>query len=382
MVEGELRQTPYGTCLVVEKSYPLTHNHGRYPLAEAFKEGAGRLLVQGGDRRLEEFNPKRALFIDTETTGLAMGAGTYAFLVGVGLLRGDNFHVYQFFMRDFSEEAALLHLFGELLEETDFLVSFNGKSYDVPLLENRFIMARMAQDFGAIPHLDLLYTARRLWKHRLEDCRLSTVEQELLGVRRSGDIQGHQIPQVFFDYLRGERHQDMARVFHHNLLDILSLALLGGVINGMIADPQAVETGDGGEMLALGRLWEEAEMGEEGRRAYQKALELDMAPEQRRDAMARLSLIHKREGRWEEAISIWEQMMADDSEDVFPYQELAKYYEHRAGDFHRALGLVEEALEMVRFSQRWYGDAAANIVGALEHRRARLRTRAGIEEGP
>ncbi len=329
---------------------------------------------------MRSFTPERAMFIDTETTGLAMGAGTYAFLIGLGTLRGGRFVVRQFFMRDFSEESAQLYLLSNTLKDGDYLVSFNGKSYDVPLLENRFVMSRMGMDIGCMPHFDLLYTARRLWKHRLADCRLATVEREMLGVQRGDDIPGEQIPEVFFNYLRGRDRGEIARVFHHNLFDIISLATLCGAIRSMTAEPLAVEPKDGGEMFALGSLWEDAGMEEEGRYCYEKALDLEMPWNHRLLTMARLSLIHKRRGRWAEALNLWERMKAENPEDIFPYQELAKYYEHRAGDFDRALRLVEEALEKVCSSDGQYWGAADSMAAMLEHRRNRLKRRAGMRE--
>jgi uncharacterized protein YprB with RNaseH-like and TPR domain len=374
-VGGEVRETDRGCCLVVERGFPLSHLHGRYPLSLAFRHSSGPLLVQGDDQRLERFNADKALYVDTETTGLAMGAGTYAFLIGAGVRRGDRFVVYQIFMRDFSEEAAQLLLFEELLKGVEFLVSYNGKSYDVPLIENRMIMSRMGTKISDVPHLDILHPTRKLWKHRFPDCRLATIERELMSVRRVDDIPGHQIPQVFFNYLKGGGRAEMERVFHHNFLDILSLALLGGVISGLLAEPFSSEAQDAGELVALGRLREEAGLAEEGSECYEKALDFDMTPEQRGDAMARLSLIRKRGGRWKEAISIWETMMTIDSQNVFPYRELAKYYEHQAGDFTRALDLVEEALDKARYFR---SGNVADVISELEHRRRRLKMRSEI----
>lgn len=382
MVGGKVYETPTGCCLVVEESFPLSYRHGSSLLAEAFECSGGRLLAQGGDGRLEGFGPERALFVDTETTGLAMGTGTYAFIAGVGALRGGRFLVRQLFMRDLCEEAAFLYALRDILKEGEFLVSFNGKCYDIPLLENRFIMCRTENDVSTVPHLDLLYTVRRLWKHRLVDCRLATVERELLGVRRIDDIPAQYIPRTYFDYLKGRGYGEIKRVFHHNLLDILSLAVLSGVINGMVAGPHGRETEDGGELLALGGLWEEAGITEEGRFCYERALGANIPPEQRRRAMARLSLIHKREGCWEEALCLWEQMSAEGTEDIFPYIELAKYYEHRAGDFGKALELVNEALGKIYFSDGLWKEGSAGIVSGLEYRRNRLERRSGTRGGP
>src|SRR5438046_1933625 len=206
---GEVVETGAGPLVVVRREYPLTHVHGREPLAPAFTaplellSTVARAAAPAGDSR-------RLLFLDTETTGLAGGTGTYAFLVGVGRLDGDRFVVVQYFMRDFDEEPALLAALVPLLEQAAGVVTFNGSGFDLPLLETRFVLARRRWP-SALPHLDLLKPARRVWTGWLADCRLGTLESAVLGVAREDDVPGGLIPMLYFDYLRSRRAAPLRR---------------------------------------------------------------------------------------------------------------------------------------------------------------------------
>jgi len=185
LLGGSLEETDKGQVLCVRRRFVAGHCHGRQPLdaARAMAHHPLALLARSGEP------PKgpRLLYLDTETTGLAGGTGTYAFLVGVGFFDGDEFEVRQYFMRDLDEEPALLAALDPLLREVDGLVTYNGAGFDLPLLETRFVLARRRWP-GALPHLDLLPAARRLWSARLSDCRLATVEQHALGFERAGDL--------------------------------------------------------------------------------------------------------------------------------------------------------------------------------------------------
>ena len=175
-------------------------------------------------------HPERLAFLDTETTGLAGGTGTYAFLIGIGRVEPDGFHVRQFFMREYAEERSLLAALNKHLEGFDVLVTYNGRAYDQPLLETRYRITRHKPPFARMTHLDLLYGARRLWKLRLESCRLMQLERQILGVEREGDLPGDLIPYVYFEYLRSREARRLVPIFHHNAIDILTLACLTAIV--------------------------------------------------------------------------------------------------------------------------------------------------------
>ena len=174
--------------------------------------------------------PAEWAFLDTETTGLAGGTGTCAFLVGVGRITPEGFRVRQFFMRDYCEEASLLDALARHLAPFRVLITYNGRTFDQPLLETRYRLNRSRPPFGKLEHLDLLYGARRLWKLRYETCRLVDLENQVLGFERQGDVPGALIPYLYFEYLRTGRAARLLPVFHHNATDILTLACLTGIV--------------------------------------------------------------------------------------------------------------------------------------------------------
>ena len=197
--------------------------------------------------------PERWAFLDTETTGLAGGSGTYAFLIGVGRITANGFHLRQFFMRDYDEEPSLLAALADYLNEFDVLITFNGKSYDQPLLETRFRMSRYRPPFDRMQHLDLLFGSRRIWNLRFDSCRLVELERQILGVERQGDLPGEMIPYVYFDYLRNREAFRVVPILHHNAIDILTLACLTGIVPWAFHSPEKARITHGAEMVGLAR---------------------------------------------------------------------------------------------------------------------------------
>ncbi|MEN6359502.1 MAG: ribonuclease H-like domain-containing protein, partial [Smithella sp.] len=193
--------------------------HGHRNIREAFDFDMTAAGMLANNPILGEFTSSDALFLDTETTGLAGGTGTMAFLIGLGWFEEGHFQIRQILARDFGEEKAALTYLKEIASRKKFLVTFNGKAFDVNLLTTRFIMNRMQSDLAGLPHLDLLHPSRRILGHRLENCRLATLEEEILGVRREGDIPGWEIPQRYFDWLRRRDPRLLAGIFEHNRLD-------------------------------------------------------------------------------------------------------------------------------------------------------------------
>ncbi|HXH84049.1 MAG TPA: ribonuclease H-like domain-containing protein, partial [Candidatus Tectomicrobia bacterium] len=223
LVGGELIDTPAGGLVVVRREYPLAHRHGGVALEDALA-APFPLLARLSRVEPDVGDPSRLLFLDTETTGLAGGTGTYAFLVGAAFVDGDRLVIAQHFLRDFDDEPALLAALEPLLARAAAVVTFNGAGFDVPLLETRFVLAR--RRWPVLSHLDLLRPARRVWSGWLGDCRLSTLERAVLGVEREVDVPGPLIPTLYFDYLRSRRAGPLTRVFAHNRDDVLTLVAL------------------------------------------------------------------------------------------------------------------------------------------------------------
>ena len=364
---GTVEETGAGRVLLVRRRFDLDHRHGRQPLARAREIAPVPLhLLARAEPALQ--GERRLLYLDTETTGLAGGTGTYAFLVGVGFFDGDGFEVRQYFMRDLDEEPALLAALDALFRDFDGLVTYNGTGFDLPLLETRFVLARRRWPDDRL-HLDLLRAARRLWSARLADCRLGTLEQHVLRFTREDDVPGAMIPAVYFDYLRRKRPGELPRVFEHNRHDILSLAALTGwVAEALTRAPEAERHPE--ELVGLGRLWEAMDL-ERGLACYRMALERGLESPGRERVLLRLAHREKGLSRWDEARALWE--AATRSEHGFdprPWEEIAKLYEHQRQDFIAARAMVEEALSRAQAHR-----APERVVDALAHRLERLTRR-------
>ncbi len=344
---GQRIETGAGVCFLVEERYPLSYRHGHFSLGSLLREPLEHWAVLATTCSTIPSSSAKWVFLDTETTGLADGAGTYAFLVGLGCFEGDSFHLAQFFLPSPMEERALLQAVAEFLQDAEGLITFNGRSFDLPLLQGRYTMARLPLPWQDQVHLDLLLPARRLWRDHLASCSLSSLEAHLLGVERSSlDLPGWRIPSVYYDYLRGADSSLLEAVFYHNAQDILSLVTLATRLARFLRDPW----GDGGarhglEFFALGRLYEQREQPQDAIAAYRAALLLAMPVQVREQAWQRLSLLLKRQGAWEEALEIWESLLSrPEDHPLYAYVELAKYHEHRSKDLARAEYLVQQAI--------------------------------------
>lgn len=380
LVDGMRRENDRGEFFVVESSVHVEVRHGDVPLSRLHTIEPGTVEVLTADPGLEGFDLKRAVFLDTETTGLAGGAGTAAFLIGVGFLEGDRFRVRQYFMRDYHEEAALLAALAEDLVPFGHLVTFNGKMFDVPLLDARFRLNRERFALADAAHFDLLHPARRLWKPRLESCRLQSLEVELMGLRRHGDIPGDEIPHVYFDWVRRRDARMLARVFEHNRQDIVSLAALAVLACQWVEEGRAEDPRD---VFSLARVLERAHLFERSEAEYRRALALG-AGELQGAALLRLAWRAKRAGHYERAAELW--VGAGESGEAEGWRELAMHHEHRTRDLEAALEAVERGLRLVEDG----GDVRSwHMAEGFERRRERLlrklstRSRAeGTRRGP
>lgn len=374
-LEGHLVATEAGPAFRLERRYPLNFRRGPLPLGWPLQLPATVWPLVG--RVPPAFDPRRAAFVDTETTGLAGGTGTYAFLVGVGFYQGDEFVVRQYFLRDFPEEEAMLAAIAADLAPCTCLVSFNGKSFDWPLLETRFRLARRRPPLGGAPHLDLLHPARRLWSARLDGCTLQDLERAILGVVRTGDVPGSRIPALYFDYLRSGDASALVQVVEHNRLDILSLASLAGWMGQMAADPLG-PTPDGellcgDDLYHLGRLFEARGQLAEALTCYEAARQRGIAAVSETALLRRLSFAYKRARAHPQAVAIWEQMIASGGLTLFPYIELAKYHEHVTRRYDLAESLTVRALEVVDRRRSLGGAGAQREYQEVQHRLRRLR---------
>lgn len=346
VVSGKFISTPFGDSFIRENYFPRDYKCGEVELFQIFQSSAKTISNLARDDRLKEIDINKTVFLDTETTGLAGGAGTYIFLVGVGYFEGDRFCVRQYFMRDFNEERALLSALNDLLTNFKAVVTYNGKTFDLPLMKSRYIMSGMKMSLEDPYHFDLLYPARRLWKRRLENCSLSTVERDILGVIRDDDVPGYLIPEIYFRYLRTKDARAIKQVFEHNLQDILSLVALVSRMCFLVEDPLN-NTEYGMDIFSIGKMFDEEKKYGQSTHYYAEALKHNLAEEEILEILRLSSFAYKRQGKWEEAEKIWREIIERSREYIYyPFEELAKYYEHYLKDYQKAERVAEEALNI------------------------------------
>lgn len=318
----------------------------------------------------EVADPEQWLFLDTETTGLAGGSGTYAFLVGVAWWEGGGLEIEQFFLREYSEERSLLYALGERLADRRVLVTFNGKSFDWPLLETRYRMSRKISVPTPRAHLDFLHPARNLWRLRLGSVRLSELERHVLGWDRGTDVLSGLIPQIYFDYVRGGSPERLIPVFHHNQMDLRGLAALSSRILSLLSDAENEGT-DGLELFGVSRICERRGENTRARKLYEKSIASVLPAETDRAARRSLARLAKREGDFELACDLWKGALGNSRHGYEAYEQLAIYYEHKARNPEQARQVVRQALNELRRANQ-LGDIAPS---AYREIKARFDTR-------
>ena len=374
-VDGIIRETPYGSCFVSTNRYKKSYDNNTHTYFKLLEITPRLIALAGKDFKLEEMEIHRALFVDTETTGLAGGSGTYAFLIGLGFFENDEFIVEQYFMRDYSEEQAILHCLKERLETAGSLITYNGKCYDIPLLKTRFALSRFSAAVFPDLHLDLLFTVRRLWKTRLSDCSLSSVEKFILGVNRTNDVFSYLIPHLFFEYVRSRNASAMKPIFNHNVQDILSLAIIAVRASEMF-DVDSSSSLSHGEYMSIGKVYEELGKHKKSTIAYNLARNSTEDRALWVQAAEKLGMCYKRQNNWKNATSLWENMITRGFSSLHPYVELAKYYEHISHDFDKAQEYVQKALHAIDVKEMLHSSAySKEDRAALLHRQRRLKNK-------
>jgi uncharacterized protein YprB with RNaseH-like and TPR domain len=408
-----------GPCVVVDRHYPASHRHGhdvveRY--LNATRESLGALpwfLDRAGatGAGAATNTAPRLLCFDLETTGLSGGAGTYAFLVGFGFFDDDGFRTRQFFLRGFGEERALLHAVEDELAsiqaaDRTVLVTYNGRAFDVPLIETRYQMHRLRSPFGPMPHVDMLFPARRLWKKRLTpaagrglrtegnytrdaaigrqpstfspvesapgSCALQAIERDILGLHRQDDVPGWEIPARYFGYTRTGDASGLASVLEHNRLDLVSLGAVAAVILEMVGEGAEVAR-ERHDSLALGRLLDSLGRVDDAERCFAAAATDDGMLDGELDRMVRADALHwlarhrRRARRFGDAATAWQQLAEIQGVDAELRREaleaLAVHHEHRAKNLEQARAFALSALQLADDAKR---------VDEVRHRLGRL----------
>ena len=374
VIAGEFRSTAFGDVFVSEQSFGEAYLHGN--TSPLFTPSFSVIGQWADDPRITALPLSKFAFLDTETSGISGGTGTYAFLVGAARLIGGKFILQQFFMRDPAEEPALLEGLAHFLAPCEALVTFNGKAFDAPLLATRYSMHRMPVPFKGYAHLDLLPLARRLWRDRLPSRALKYLEEQLLEfVRSSEEVPGYEIPWLYFDYLRGGDAKPLEGVFYHNAMDVVAMSALLNLVDGMTAHPFDGSIRHGLDYIAMGKLYEDLGQWDDAARLYERGLESRLREVDFSMAVKRLSTLQKRRGDMKEAIRLWEQ--AARAGHIYAHIELAKYHEHKMRNLKTSIKwarsarrLAERADLPVYERRHWLSE--------IDHRLSRLQRKAGL----
>ncbi len=340
---GDSWPTDYGEAWVIESFHPI--DGGDYPAALWADVPLDMLAAWAGEPAVAALDRGAFAFLDTETTGLSGGTGTFAFMVGIGKFEADGFRLAQFFLREPGEEPGQLAAIERFLAGCGALVTFNGKSFDAPVLNTRYGLYQWPTPLEGLPHLDLLHLARRLWRARLESRRLGDLETEILAVERGAEeVPGYLVPQIYLDYLANGDAAPLKGVFYHNTMDVLTMAALMAHMAGLLADPMRAAEHDL-DLLSIGKLHEDLGRVEEARELYLACLGRPLEDAIWLDAAQRLSFVFKRAEEWDAAIGLWK--AAAGKGEIYAHEELAKFYEHRARELDAAYTWTTAALERV-----------------------------------
>ncbi len=368
-IGGELQSNDDGHYILRQKRFPLEFNHG-IEIRTFLDLTPQHLVYLAKDARLAQASPESVLLLDTETTGLAGGTGTVPFMVGLAFFQDDHLHVEQYVLHEPGHERAMLRPIRERFESCSALVSFNGKTYDLPLLHNRLVLNRI-EPVEINNHIDLLHTVRRFWRRRLDSCSLQSIEQHVLGLQRTGDVPGALIPSLYFQFLRDGNLQPLVPVFQHNSMDLVSLVSFMTVIAHFFDSPQSIHHNQA-DMMGILRTLDDLGLGDELEAFFQRLFELNITANEEMTILRAQNL--KRLNRWQDAIHLYHDMIDNGRRLHFhAYIELAKIYEHRQRDFDKALDMVQRAQKRLELYKELQAiDEILHLEHELLHRFKRI----------
>jgi uncharacterized protein YprB with RNaseH-like and TPR domain len=336
---------------VFENSYMLGACYGQIPISMGLQIPGNILGFLSSSGEFEGLDLSTAVFLDLETTGLAGGTGTVPFLVGLAYYRDERFKVTQFFLNEMAEEDRLVRELAQFVRDMGFksIVTYNGKAFDMPLVETRFALHRTPCPLRGLPHLDFLFSARSLWKHKYDSCRLFNLAQQIVQAERSEDIPGAEIPLRYFQYIRSGDFSLIDPILYHNQEDLLSL--LGVVVAGAVLVERHREAAERGEadamdLYGVARLFEKAGDTTTSAALLEKALigGRGLTAEVSHHARKKLSHHFKKNKDWDKALSFWQEMATGEEVDCF--RELSMYFEHTAKDYGEAIRVAMEGLAL------------------------------------
>src|SRR5215475_9131845 len=347
---GEVCSNALGSHYRIHAVYTDDYFHGKIRLGR-FSSSDLEVLTKLMREKAAVPHRDGIVFVDTETTGIQGGTGICPFLIGIGYFAGDEFHMVQYFIRDFDEEPSMLLALAEQLRRFELAVTYNGLAFDIPLLETRFTLMRLQNPLQSMSHFDLLFTARKLWRNGHGSCRLVALEREMLSFWRGPDIPGAMIPRAYFNYLERRPAPALESVFTHNVHDVVSLAALTvHACDRVILEPATFD--DPLDLYSLARVFENSSDWRRGRRLYEMALAGGLPEPIRRRAVENLSVAYRRAGQHDRSRDVCLELMRYAEFSMVGYEGAAIYYERVAHDFEAALRILQEGMARAE-SQRW-----------------------------
>lgn len=357
----------------LENPYSLDVRYGKITISSGLDISGDILTCLSRDTAFETLNLSTALFIDLETTGLSGGTGIVPFLVGMGFYRDDRFYVAQYFLGELAEEERMIQELSQFFSDMNFqsVVTYNGKSFDIPLLETRFILQRKPFVLSELPHLDFLYSARNLWGHKLENCRLFHLAREVVEADRAEDIPSAEIPWRYFQYIHTGNFELIEPVLYHNQEDILSL--LGVVVVGALIFSEKKDSyfADAMDLYGAGKVLEKMGEKEKSAQFFKQALDGQLTEEVSISAKKRLSYYFKKSQGWEKAVSIWREMASSEvisKDQLFSFRELAMYLEHKEKKYEEARKIAEEGFVLSMGTSPYYEKDFKHRLERLKHK--------------
>ncbi len=364
---------------VFENSFTPDFAFGKFQVASGLKIKGDVLALLSHDLNFQKLDLSTALFLDLETTGLSGGVGVIPFLVGLAFFDGENFAVRQFFLGEPAAEETMITELDRFFQSLSFrsVISFNGKSFDLPILETRFTLYRLPFPLSDLPHLDFIFPARHLWKHKHESCRLCHLAQQVLGADRGEDIPSSEVPLRYFSYLRTGNFSLVEPVLEHNQQDLLSLLgiiIAAAEIVSVGVDSEEVDTLD---LVGMARILESAGETRRSFELLEKALVRGVPMPLSIGVKKKLAWHWKRSQDWEKAVAVWEELAPLGK--LFCFRELAMYYEHRRRDYDRAREIAREGLSLAQGLSRTYEHDFKRRLERLEIKRQKTKIKSGVE---
>ncbi|RPI02926.1 MAG: hypothetical protein EHM72_02880 [Calditrichaeota bacterium] len=359
----------FGTFWQRDKEFNAEFEYGQCTIGDFIRLPASKLALIAGSVDYQNLIPEDLIFIDTETTGLAGGTGTYVFLVGLAFVQDQTLQLQQYLMPDLRHEKAMLTEIERILQKKKCLISYNGKAYDIPLLKTRMTLNRMSFPFESMNHIDLLYVVRRLWKKKLASCSLDSVERTVAGITRINDVSGSIIPSIYLDFLRNRSIAPLIPVLKHNVQDLLTMSAILVLISRLFEDDVSVLSGDPVwifRMLCKTNQDHQALMiGSESSAIKFKRSDLN-------SLMIEKAKLLKRQRRFLEAVELWNSCISTSLIMEEAYRELAMFYEHVAGDFDRAMTIVQAFKQRIEIHRELYPDSTRSFDEQWQNRFNRL----------